>query len=405
MNVPQHAISLGDHVNRALLQPSPSAPCRLGSMPGTRVVPVFDPRGVPTLAVALGSTLGATIAFTIAELGNPANVHWALALGVHFAPAAVFSCVLLAVTQKWRSVFPSVWLFAFSQLIVGDLASTILSPYDRGASLGAYGFIGDAVQIFGVALLVAGLAVLSLYLARWCIVVLVEQTGLLCWNCAYDTGSASIARCPECGASIDPTRFRYGPLASSLRWLSRCSGRILLAVMVLLLTAAGLTMNHQGTIAASRFADRFWFPPTRPILSSPERMMAGTIRDPARTGPFAYFTCLGAWVPIDENTGQGVAVSYLPAARPGVPAMQLRLMILNKRPAGDYYSESSPPVSCSLDRGPAEWVVRHGVPASLLTAMKDAARNAPPAPPSGPRTAVIVECAEFVPADGVDREP
>ncbi len=320
---------------------------------------------IPAASLAIPSGFGLAVLNSMVPFPN---LHWAVPVSVVVLPVLLYAGVLLTLTQRTAPIFAGAWRFSLVHLWIYGVTRALLDPFDRGATLTIDRMLLNTFGLAIVATVVASTVVLINWGVRRCWLVLVEQTGTLCWKCGYDSGSPAISRCPECGSTIDLRRFRHQPVISSARWLAQRS-RALFAVATLGAVIGGaIIMRAQGTVNALRFGSRFYGSPKSTWVGLPRNMITGWIPDPVRTGTQAAIPCLGASMKLRERPELIAHINYLPVAHGGTVAMRIEIM---RDPA--VRQPLAPPgmasVFCHLGRVHTEEVVDRGVSESSLGAM------------------------------------
>jgi hypothetical protein len=329
------------------------------------VAPPRIARGTYALAILAGSLTG--IATRLAtDLRRPHNNTFWLQIASTFGPEIIGLLLIAALARRrWIAFWTSL---AFTTAHV--LSNTVVEAMcDRSGVSGAMLltswsslFILAMAGAFGA---VVGLIALAAYwLKSRLLLTIVAQDGSLCWKCGYDPGSRDIAVCPECGIKRGDGR-RFARLFAVTDAIKKRS-RFAVGVSMLIAAAVVSVWATQPRIRrVASFYSRFRDP------------LGGYIETEKGT-----LNCAGSWLGFSSGTGPGLWISYQPDFdTQSRPAMKIRLSQKSNSGMGDAIAPLQPTVDCELDRAQAEWVIRHGLPDSLLRAFRDAL---PEGTPTGP---------------------
>ena len=308
------------------------------------VIRPYDGRGLATFAVFPGCVCG--ILFNVVLPGSLLSAlsplfRWPAVAALVLIPiiyglATAFSVLRLRTTAclgavSWSSMFVSITIFnvlsssdggAF--LIVNPLKSFFF-PVLVGSSI--FGMIG--------ALLHTGLFVAR----RAWVFELIEDDGGHCLRCGYEIGSTNIVRCPECGESVSNRRYRWHWYYSILSWSRRRAGVMLAAFLVAASLPAGWIIATR-TVPAAPFMWRF------------------------RDGKYLAGTSVSIW--LDKEAQRALVLTYDWRHLPDTDA----LTAYEGRPytvgSDSGIDPGNPWITWVFSRTQAEYVLKHGLPASFL---------------------------------------
>lgn len=332
-----------------------------------RVVPANSHRGLLGTSAFLGLASGTMTVVISGAL--PAGSFASLAV-LFLGPlgmGALFVLVLPFRTQRWLPVLSAAgcfWIAQFVGVCLGLLVSSALSGTQPLSDVFAFKFLGGLLVAVAMALAIAaGFATASLAMIRFALFRTVEQSGLLCWRCGYDTASERVVNCPECGTAVDPTAFRWN-------WLHRVVATGQVAGWI---GGAAVAASALGIVAAvweSRVApvNRFAYQMQR--FGS---VVSGRVYEVGGSAFASGLATVQVRTSLDAAKGVDLLIVYVPVTRGG-PSMQLQLDSAPRPVGGGWVSNPSvPKVLCDLNASHAEVVMESGIPQSLKDAMLAAA--------------------------------
>lgn len=346
------------------------------------VVPRWESRGLPAIALATGLISGSTLAWATSWFGFwpvlMTNRWFSFGLPPTLLVAGpVIYAVLAARVTRQRfvaSFFASLAAMAFMvAAFAGDVLNTPGWDWDLGSSTWDWATSAGVVLI--VACVCTWMLVYVVALVLRAVVGPIEQTAddALCRRCAYVLEPA-MRVCPECGADRATARYRARHVIALERTL-RQSGRALLFMTVVVLTgwvAHRFVIDYLPGRAFLRRFDSGGNACQAYIDHRPSGFM-GTYRFEGSMG-----RRLGVRVPDAGGGADGeVVVAYRPRAAAGAPVMQVQVGavtsfggVAGSRP---YTQLGSPVITASFTREQAQEVIERGLPAGLVEALVAAA--------------------------------
>jgi hypothetical protein len=230
-----------------------------------------------------------------------------------------------------------------------DQSLTFMNLRDLARTLGVLGAEG---VVAGSLLSLLGFGALRLSLR------IKEGDGTACWWCLYEHNSPGATLCPECTRPLDESqcRIRWVHLLGAWCQRRRLWLNIPAALVALCLVVAYVAVNRRPRPEADAFVAQF---------EKIGEVTPGFMRPTPSATPVA-----GVGALIETSAPPRVVwVVYLARDVAGLPAMQLQVHFRMGGLIGDTFREASPRVLCDLDRGQAEWIIAHGLPAGLTEAM------------------------------------
>lgn len=326
-----------------------------------RVVPANSHRGLPATAALLGCLAGLCFA---AMLTGPVMHHYLSATVLLWTVPIVSVILAIAatfVTQRWLMVAMCVATFGGSLALFAGLGLAIVQSRSELAVFSKHAIAERSTMLLAEVAIgfVAGaiLGSVALAITRHLVFRTVEQNGLLCWRCGYNTGSERVLNCPECGTPGDPKRFRS-------RWLHRvvAVGRrigwaVCLALLLIGIGIEGAACYHNKDSPRSRFVQ---------AMAKHGRVEPGTIYAIGGTLDPQGVTLL-VRTPLDASQRLDLLIVHVPPPpRADGAVMQLQVAQTPSLTGGFV---ACPQVLCNLNAVQAEVVMAAGVPESLKDAM------------------------------------
>jgi hypothetical protein len=252
-------------------------------------------------------------------------------------------------------------------------------------------------------------ALVAWWVTRTSLVVMVEQTGTLCWRCGYDRGSGGIAVCPECGTPVEPAVMRGAGWVRLFDSLAK-QGRVALALLVSGLLVWSGQQVFGRILPTVRFYEAFRETSVPPVAASAPWCW---LYVPPGKNPSGLWDGAAACVPFEEDPTHGLVVAYWPTG-PGNCRTGVRMRIQYAQmpqavavPAGvgpiAYPDEGSTRVYADLRAEQARAIVETGrVPPKLAESLRRRAAevnwNVPPGGAVGLRAVPesAVEASEYL---------
>ncbi|MCC6675520.1 MAG: hypothetical protein IT436_00115 [Phycisphaerales bacterium] len=307
--------------------------------------------------------------------------EWVPEIATIFGAPLVFILGFACRCQRLRPVVLTAGLFGFTYWLSFIITQDLVQRTSAGAQMLSGAWVGFLFAASILAVLAGLFAVLARWLARFLLIIYIEQTGRLCPRCAYTIDPGIQAVCPECGAAAVPDPGPRRPLARARTAIRRFAHATLLIILLVYLAAMVTIIARRG-YPIYRFQSSL----TNDATARPGGFIAGVKPGGAAIETWAP----GVWIPFPGSPSRGVIAAYIPDDRPGLPAMQLRMA---NRLGPNSFAEATPLVRSSLTRAQAELVIRDGVPASLLQSIEAASGGPPDALPISPGTAIDIDPA------------
>lgn len=314
-----------------------------------RVLPPVSKRGLLLLSLALGLAHGLIGSWLIALLGDqffgmtgPVStfgmIRVALTLAVLFVLPAVPVGMLLARVHPrigrllaCGALYGAACLPGILAVIVACNPQSLIIVFEPRPQ----GAIGAVVSVafftaLGMGVCAAVLTcvfALALAIERFIGKRVIEQTGLICWSCGYNLGSATIPVCPECGEAFDP---HARPRAASNRILASLVrlrwGLAALALLVAVGPVVNVLLGH--TIPSAQFMLAL---PAGARLEQAGMMGNYYFRSGASgTSPRTLMPIMyGWWIPDPDSPTTGLAVQYVPQAQGNETSMYITRAFLH----------------------------------------------------------------------------
>jgi hypothetical protein len=248
------------------------------------------------------------------------------------------------------------------------------------------------------ALLIGSVFGLLNLLLRWIVrssrYVLLEQDGTLCWTCGYPVGRVEGAmRCSECGLLFDRQRTDRSWLARLTRAAKRHS-RVVLALLCVSFVA--MIGHRLVTISLPKNAmfDR---------VSKEGSIFRGHMFNAAASAKVGWtpaygWEATGLCVELPDESIMHLIIMYEPNPGPGQPFVQLQLAPATAGAFGSLLPGfANPFIVCDLTEAQTELVREHGLPSSLIDALKKTAVDAgwtPMTPGIAPTQTIAVPADE-----------
>ncbi|MCH7792863.1 MAG: hypothetical protein IID31_11370 [Planctomycetes bacterium] len=339
----------------------------------------YDGRGSAMFAVLMGcvsgvAVLAVTQSIEFASLGL--RSRW-LAVAAMFLIPFLFGVVTaLSVIRLRTAVFlgalcwVSLSLFAtiFESMLSGDGGASffIVQPLKF--------IVFPAFVVSAILGLVGALLHACLFMARRAFVFeLIEDDGGHCVRCGYELGSPDLARCPECGESTSNRCYRWRWFFNTINWARRRARVMAVLLAVAVAIPAGWIVATR-TVPAAPFMWRF------------------------RDGKIIGESSVYIW--LDKDAQRALVLTYDWRRMPDADALTAYDgHFFTVGGSGSAIDPGNPWITWVFSRAQADYVLKHGLPASFLREVDEARERFGAAPGQTARVPDLTFDVSFDPAD------
>ena len=338
----------------------------------------YDGRGSATFAVLIGCIAGAaflavTESIEFASLGL--RSRWLAVAAMFLIPIAFGFVTAFSALRLRTAVFGGAVTWV-SMILFGTIFGSLLNS-DGGASfliVQPLKFIVFPTIIASAILgLVGALLHACLFSARRAFVFeLIEDDGGHCVRCGYELGSPDLARCPECGEATSNRCYRWRWFFSTINWSRRRARVMAISLAVAVAIPAGWIVATR-TVPAAPFMWRF------------------------RDGKLVGESSVLIW--LEKESQRGLVLTYdwhRGSDADALTAYEGRPFTVGSDSGID---PGNPVITWVFSRAQADYVLKHGLPASFLREVDEARERFGAAPGQTARVPDLTFDVSFDPAD------
>ncbi len=364
----------------------------------------------------LGAGVGIVFSMIFAHLfmqGGLMNVGslFRLSLIGILGPLSLLAVMLSCLSQRRILVLASGYAFCFGAVFVGSIRVLAMTGGTTTVGLSTLALL--CIMSLIIAFLGSALALIVCAIVRTVFVVVLEQDGSLCPSCGYTLMPRDVPRCSECGTDPRRPQAGRGGVAQLIDVVYRRSRYI--TIIALIVAATMLLYQRLAVLGPMQdFRDHF-------MRGEPTYHFVHMISDNYHQDNVTW-SAQGHLQILSDDPTRALLIIYAPGAWPPQPTMQIRLNWTFNVPAGFPTTsvDGLPAVMANLDRKQAKFVIKHGVPPTLINALLEATSEAGwpaqrPAPgpggvitqtytSTGPIRVVMVEVDSHFPAIAPEKE-
>ncbi len=181
----------------------------------------------------------------------------------------------------------------------------------------------------------------GLFIARRAFVFeLIEDDGGHCLRCGYELGSPDLVRCPECGEATSSRCYRWRSFFNTINWLRR-RARVMAVLLAIVVAIPAGWIVATRTVPAAPFMWRF------------------------RDGKIIGESSVYIW--LDKDAQRALVLTYDWRRMPDADALTAYDgHFFTVGSSGSAIDPGNPWITWVFSRAQADYVLKHGLPASFL---------------------------------------
>ncbi len=321
-------------------------------------------------------------------------------------PLSLLAVMISCFSQRRILVLASGYAFCFGAVFVWGIRVFAMALGTTSVDLFTLALL--CIMSLFIAFMGGAFALIVCAIVRTMFVVVLEQDGSLCPSCGYTLMPRDVPRCSECGTDPRQHQAGRGGVAQLIDVVYRRSRYI--TIIALIVAATMLLYQRLAVLGPMQdFRDHF-------MRGEPTYHFVHMLSDNYHQDHVTWSAQGHLQILADDPT-RALLIIYAPGAWPPQPTMQIRVNWTLNAPAGFPTTsfDGLPEIMANLDRKQAKFVIKHGVPQTLINALLEATSEAGwpaqrPAPgpggvitqtytSTGPSRVVMVAAKSHFPAD------